>query len=56
MPESPEPITKTVEVEVPPRVEEWARERAGEDGDLEVHLLDAYLFEYEWVFVSENEE
>lgn len=56
MSQSPEKIIKTVEIEVPPAVEKWARERAGEDGDLEVHLLDVYLFEYEWVFASENEE
>lgn len=56
MPESSETITKTVEVEVPPEVEHRARKRAGEDGDLELYLLDEFLFEYEWVFASENEE
>lgn len=53
---SSEPITKAVRVEVPPEVEQRARERAGEDGDLELHLLDEFLFEYEWVFEGENEE
>lgn len=56
MSQSPEKIIKTVEIEVPPGVEKWARERAGDGGNVEVHLLDVYLFEYEWVFVGENEE
>lgn len=55
MSESSEKIVETVEIEVPPAVEARARERAGDD-DLELYLLDEYLFEYEWVFASEHEE
>lgn len=55
MPDPSENIIRTVQVEVPREVEARARERAEDEEDLELHLLDEFLFEYEWVFESEKE-
>ena len=43
----------TVAIEPSDEVIERARQRAGADGDLEAHLLDQYVFGYEWVGVEE---
>ena len=45
--------TKRVVIEPPADVIERARRRAGGDETIESHLLDQYLFEYEWVGVEE---
>lgn len=56
MPDRRSEIVKTVEIEVPRDVEERARERAGDDGDLGEHLLDALELEFEWVFERQQED
>lgn len=53
MSESSEKIVKTVRIEVPREVEQRARDRVGDEGDLELYLLDEFNFEYRWVFESE---
>ena len=47
-----EPETKTVVIDPPDELLDRARQRAGENGDVEEHLLDYYLFEYEWIGVD----
>ena len=46
--------TKTVTIEPPEELIEHARQRAGPGEELEEHLLDLYLFEYDWVGVDED--
>lgn len=55
MSESDGPVTATVEVAVPPAVEERARERAQGGESFEKYLLDEFVFEYEWQFSEESE-
>ena len=47
-----EPETKTVVIDPPDELLDRARQRAGENGDVEEHLLDYYLFEYEWIGID----
>ena len=47
--------TKTVTIEPPEELIEHARQRAGPGEELEEHLLDLYLFEYDWVGVDDED-
>ena len=43
-----------VEIDPPEAIVERARQRAGDTGCIDEHLLDCYLFEYEWLGVEES--
>ena len=43
-----------VEIEPPTDLIDRARERAGDEENVEAHLLDEYLFEFDWIGVGEG--
>jgi len=56
MTQLPEKHRVVVTIEPPEEIVDRARQRAGADGDLEAHLLDGCLFEYQWAGVNESRE